>query len=193
MLLVSMTVMVTLCTATSHDHKFSQNISTHRTSFGAHNHICQHELGLEEHWVTKDCWFRLDTTFIGITVTDCLKACRFGLRQTKIDLTMKEFAERMAFDCMHNPFGNELGPADFIGDDGEDQGRPNLVVNPAHTRELSPELAFVHAMNMHRFAKTSRRKEHWCSAQCGWPAVNLAVSKGLVQNAPIQLAWLPPV
>jgi Transposase IS4 len=124
----------------------------------AHNHIRQHELGLEELWVTQDCWFRLDTTFIGITVTDCLKAYRHGLRRTNIDLTTKEFAERLAFDCMHNPFGNALGAADFIGDKGEDQGRAELVefVNP--TGELSPEQAFVHAMNKHRFAKTSRKE-----------------------------------
>jgi hypothetical protein len=86
----------------------------------AHNHNHQHELGLEELWVTKDCWFCLDTTFIGITLMDCLKAFHYGLRQTKIDLMTKEFAERMAFDCMHNQFGNELGAADFIGDEGDD-------------------------------------------------------------------------
>ena len=36
----------------------------------AHNQARQFQLRLEKRWVTRDCWFRLDSTFIGITVTD---------------------------------------------------------------------------------------------------------------------------
>ena len=41
-----------------------------------HNHARQHELRLEKYWITTDCWFRIITTVIGITVTDCWKAYR---------------------------------------------------------------------------------------------------------------------
>ena len=122
----------------------------------AHNHARQHELGLEELWVTKDCWFRIDTSFIGITVIDCLKAYRYGLRNTKIaDLTVKEFAERTAYDCIHNQFKDEAA-ADYIGDDDEDD-RVLLDLNRPPSG-LSPDNALLHAMDAHRFVKTSRKE-----------------------------------
>lgn len=44
----------------------------------AHNHVRQSELALEEHWIVKNPWFRIDTTYIGITVTDCWKLYKHG-------------------------------------------------------------------------------------------------------------------
>jgi len=38
-----------------------------------HNQGRQHDLALEETWVTTDCYFRLVTTLIGISVTDAWK------------------------------------------------------------------------------------------------------------------------
>jgi hypothetical protein len=38
-----------------------------------HNQARQHDLGLEESWVMTDCYFRLVTTLIGISVTDAWK------------------------------------------------------------------------------------------------------------------------
>jgi hypothetical protein len=35
--------------------------------------VHQHDLGLEESWVTTDCYFRLVTTLIGLSVTDAWK------------------------------------------------------------------------------------------------------------------------
>lgn len=43
------------------------------------NRVRQSELALEQLWLTKNCWFRLDTTFLGIVVTDCYHALHFGL------------------------------------------------------------------------------------------------------------------
>jgi hypothetical protein len=43
------------------------------------NRVRQSELALEKLWLTKNCWFRLDTTFLGIVATDCYHALRFAL------------------------------------------------------------------------------------------------------------------
>jgi hypothetical protein len=45
-----------------------------------HNQAQQHELGLEETWATHDCWFCLNTTFLGVVVTDMWKAVRASLK-----------------------------------------------------------------------------------------------------------------
>ena len=39
----------------------------------SHNQARQHDLGLEETWVTTDCYFRLVTTLTGLSVTDAWK------------------------------------------------------------------------------------------------------------------------
>ena len=39
----------------------------------SHNQARQHDLGLEETWVTTDCYFRLVTTLMGLSVTDAWK------------------------------------------------------------------------------------------------------------------------
>ena len=41
-----------------------------------HNHVRQHELGLEKKWVTHNCWFRLTTSKIGLDVTDTWQLMR---------------------------------------------------------------------------------------------------------------------
>lgn len=39
----------------------------------------QHELALEElWWVTQNPWFRLNTTFVGMTVTDTFLLARYS-------------------------------------------------------------------------------------------------------------------
>jgi hypothetical protein len=38
-----------------------------------HNQARQHDLALEEKWVTTDCWFRLATTIVGMNLTDAWK------------------------------------------------------------------------------------------------------------------------
>ena len=39
-------------------------------SIDVHNQMRQKVLGLEEKWKTTDCWLRVWTTLIGMTVTD---------------------------------------------------------------------------------------------------------------------------
>ena len=44
-----------------------------------HNHLRQFELGLEKLWLTQNCWFRVDTTIMGMTAIDLMLALQHGL------------------------------------------------------------------------------------------------------------------
>jgi len=74
-----------------------------------HNHARQGLLSLEEHWVVGSGWFRIATTVIGMTVTDCWKAVRFmSHKKEKIhNITIKEFADHLAYDCLNKPAGGK--------------------------------------------------------------------------------------
>ena len=59
----------------------------------------QHNLALEECWVTNNGWFRLFTTFVGMTVTDCwfLRERPAGMSEDKDDKRrIVEFAGDLA-------------------------------------------------------------------------------------------------
>ena len=63
-----------------------------------HNQSRQHDLALEEAWLTKKCWFRLTCSLIGIHVTDTWKLAdyhgmiNFGKKAAKKPLTIQRFA-----------------------------------------------------------------------------------------------------
>ena len=65
----------------------------------SHNHARRGELNLESNWVTQNCWFRLVTTLIGMTITDCWKAFKF---HTTTEITIKDFADRVSNDLIGN-------------------------------------------------------------------------------------------
>ena len=44
-----------------------------------HNQARRHDLAMEEIWDTHDCWFRLFTMFMGITLIDAWKCCNYHL------------------------------------------------------------------------------------------------------------------
>jgi hypothetical protein len=48
----------------------------HSNTIDSHNQLRQGQLALEKCWITQDCWFRFQITFIGINVTDtfCITA-----------------------------------------------------------------------------------------------------------------------
>jgi hypothetical protein len=70
----------------------------------SHNQARQGELQLEKRWVVQEGWFRIDTTLIAMTVTDCWRAFKHAMPQKKNkELPIKEFADRLAYDCIHNP------------------------------------------------------------------------------------------
>ena len=69
-----------------------------------HNQQRQHDLGLEDRWPTKNPWFRLATTMIGINTVDSLKAVRHhappGHSYSTIELS--QFSDNLAFAMIHN-------------------------------------------------------------------------------------------
>ncbi|CAB9505655.1 hypothetical protein SEMRO_238_G095700.1 [Seminavis robusta] len=75
----------------------------------SHNHARQGELKMEKRWVTQDCWFRLDTTLIGMTVTDCWRAFRHHVADAKAkEMSVVSFADRVASDCLRNKFPDTI-------------------------------------------------------------------------------------
>jgi hypothetical protein len=70
-----------------------------------HNQARQSDLALEQHWVTTNCWFRIITTFIGLTVTDAWKAYRHGVRgpnTTERKVTILEFTDRLVWEMLNS-------------------------------------------------------------------------------------------
>ena len=70
----------------------------------AHNHARQGLLRLETHWRTQNPWLRNIFTIVGMTVVDCWKALKFRLPYQYGKMTVEDFANRLAFDCLNNPF-----------------------------------------------------------------------------------------
>lgn len=78
----------------------------------AHNHARQFLLGLEWHWKTPNPWFGNVTTVVGMTVINCWKALKFRLPQLCGNISVEEFADRLAHDCHNNGFQkNSAGTA----------------------------------------------------------------------------------
>ena len=73
----------------------------------SHNHMRQFLLGLEMRWRTEDWRLRLDMTIIGMTVIDCIRATKYQAPSHK-DISVRVFADRLAWDCIHNNFPREF-------------------------------------------------------------------------------------
>ena len=71
-----------------------------------HNKSRQGDLALEEHWRTANCWFRLITTFFGITVTDTWNAVRHHCTEKSgfKDMSIKRFSECLVYDLWNYPW-----------------------------------------------------------------------------------------
>jgi hypothetical protein len=73
---------------------------TDSNAIDSHNHVRQFELALEKRWVDrKGGWFRVITTLIGMSITDCWRAYKHALDR---EITIKAFADCMAYDCIYN-------------------------------------------------------------------------------------------
>ena len=85
----------------------------------SHNHARQALLGLEKKWATQNCWFRLDCTIIGITLTDSWKAFKIGAPthiKSEKEISVVDFTERVVWDCLNNKFDDSNQ-----GDDDDNQ------------------------------------------------------------------------
>jgi hypothetical protein len=83
----------------------------HSNVIDSHNHCRQHLLGLERHWKTPNPWFRNDCTWIGMTAIDIFRGIQYHCPHLKETLTVKNYANSLAWDCVHNPFGTTVGSA----------------------------------------------------------------------------------
>ena len=72
------------------------------------NHLRRGILALERHWRTKNPWFRLDVTCLGVTAIDCYGAAQCHVPALR-GLSVSEFADCLAWDCTHNPFSKVAG------------------------------------------------------------------------------------
>jgi len=77
-----------------------------------HNQSRQHDLALEECWVTTDAYFRLSTTIIGFTVTDAWKLTKYHSKRWAKERVVA-FSNRLAFSLLHN-LKPAISPMDII-------------------------------------------------------------------------------
>eukprot|EP00873_Tetraselmis_striata_P006958 jgi/Tetstr1/427222/TSEL_017410.t1 len=77
-----------------------------------HNQSRQHDLMLEELWLTQLCWFRLHTTMAGIHVTDCWKLAKHHppRHHPLKESTAVNFADLMCKALIYNGLTWEVEP-----------------------------------------------------------------------------------
>ena len=87
----------------------------HSNAIDAHNHARQYLLALERHWKTPNPWLSTGMTIAGgFTVIDAWKAVRYHCKHFQ-DISVEEFADRLAYDCLHNPYARTVkSPQAFI-------------------------------------------------------------------------------
>ncbi|KAL7458010.1 hypothetical protein ACHAWC_009713 [Mediolabrus comicus] len=101
----------------------------------SHNKSRQFDLALEKGWRTTDCWFRLITTFTGITATDSWNATRFHCTKESgfQDMSIKRFTECLVYDLLNKPWeDSERRDAIVLGVPVEDSVECSLV-SPTHS------------------------------------------------------------
>ena len=69
-----------------------------------HNQIRQHEIGVEQTWVTHNCWFRLFCTMVGIVATDVVYGSRMSVHPGHALASMPSWkvVTRLAYQLTHN-------------------------------------------------------------------------------------------
>jgi hypothetical protein len=133
----------------------------------SHNHVRQGELMLEKRWVTRNGWFRLATTYIGMTVTDAWKLFKHGVADTRqTDITILQFADRMAADlCRNMETTSKTGNLNITCPSNDDD-LPIAEVNAGNRRpaEISPVSVFSidSTVDDHHFKDNSDREDEGC-------------------------------
>jgi hypothetical protein len=95
-----------------------------------HNQARQGLLKLEKRWVTHNCWFRLDTTLIAMTITDCWRAYKHAMPLKKHkEMTIMEFADRLAHDSIFNSHSDCYGFNWYLAT-AEDEDDPQAIPVP---------------------------------------------------------------
>jgi hypothetical protein len=73
----------------------------------------------------------VDTTILGMTVVDCWRAYKHAMPVKKRDITIKDFADQMAYDCIKNCHSDCFTPNGYlrIAEDDNDisDSVPNFI------------------------------------------------------------------
>jgi hypothetical protein len=95
----------------------------------SHNQARQYELALEKRWIVENGYFRVDTTLLGMTVTDCWRAYKHAMPDKKKhkELPIKEFADRMAYDCIYNAYSDTASLNGYLATAEDDDGVPLIA------------------------------------------------------------------
>lgn len=123
-----------------------------------HNQFRQHELALEQLWVTQDPWFRLDTTFVGMTVTDAFLLARYsaaddaGLKR----MSIKDFALRTSYDLFRRKTTAEPFSEIILNNTSSQQQQLETSNSP---------LTWEQAMEFHKFDITNQRDSNGARAR----------------------------
>ena len=73
-----------------------------------HNHVRQSELKLEKYWKTRDCWFRIVSTLLGMIVVDAWKAYSHGVgARREFKHSILSFVDCLVWDIKHTDFEEE--------------------------------------------------------------------------------------
>jgi hypothetical protein len=124
-----------------------------------HNQACQFKLALEKRWVTQDCFFRVTTTLIGMTVTDCWRAYKHALKP----ITIKEFADCLAHDCIYNPHSDVAALNTYlaISTDAIDTPRPAVETGgrQSDVSSVTEATTTVNVFIEHPFNKNPEREQ----------------------------------
>ena len=60
-----------------------------------HNQTRQGKLAIESNWDTRDCWFRVDCTIVGMTVTDAWKGLKYA-KAIPESMSIRKFTNQLA-------------------------------------------------------------------------------------------------
>jgi hypothetical protein len=125
-----------------------------------HNQLRQNELALEQLWLTKDPWFRIDTTLVGMTVTDAYLLAKYSCSTASgiKKMSIRDFATRVAYDLFEHKeseqpcseiLGNHTSPASASAAGGAGGG---TAISSQHHAPLTWQEAMPH----HQIRRTTQ-------------------------------------
>jgi hypothetical protein len=118
-----------------------------------HSRARQHDLALEEIWLTQDCWFRLHSTLHGILATDCWKLVRYHLSSihNMKTISVNDFCDILAKRLIDNNLNNGVTAAT----------RSNFI---RPRRATTPELCNHKPVHLQREnGRTRQLRCRWCN------------------------------
>mmetsp|Transcript_30790 Transcript_30790/g.87072 ORF Transcript_30790/g.87072 Transcript_30790/m.87072 type:complete len:291 (-) Transcript_30790:11-883(-) len=128
-----------------------------------HNQSRQHDLGLEEMWPTKDPWFRLHTTVMGMGVVDAWKLCKHHLHghHRLVSSTILEFADELSFALLTNGLRDREDPSRVRVE------RPNGGPPLGDVTNTMPLTAHIIGSRPRVNGRTRQGRCRWCIVKSG--------------------------